>query len=348
MTLRAKPVRAGAHPLAGIAIVESYAPRAPLLLRLAGGLAGRIAADLGADVTVLEGPDGDPLRRGTGGVFAFLNAGKRFLPAADPSAGRLLRTADAAILDAGSDRSPDTLPPITALLSPFGPDVDARAASEFTLMALGGLLDLVGDPDREPLKLAGHQAAYAAGLAAYTGIAAALCRPATRETVRVHVLDTMVWLNWKSLPMTLAPPPSRTGADAEWQVLRCADGWVALVYQEPDWPTLRDFVGDPRLFTPEFATRADRLQRIGEVARIIEERFLTLSRRELHDAALERRLPLGPVWSPCEVRAEPQSIARDFPAPAGSNTTLPRLPVIWGGRIFSPGSIPAPADEVVA
>lgn len=341
-------MRAGMRPLAGVTIVESYTPEAPLMLRLAGGLAGRIAADLGARVMVLEGPAGDPLRRQAGSVFAFLGAGKRYLPAAEASAGKLLQVADAAILDAGPDHPRDALPPIVALLSPFGAEVEAAPASEFTLMALGGLLDLVGDPDREPLKLAGHQAAYAAGLAAFTGIAAALCRPQSRETVRVNVLDAMVWLNWKSLPMTAAPPPTRTGADAEWQVLRCADGWVALVYQEPDWPTLRDFVDDPRLSAPEFASRAGRLQRIGEVARIIEARFLTLTRRELHDIALERRLPLGPVWSPREVRMETQSVARHFPSAPGEDGTVPRLPVLWGGRIFSPGPAPAPIGEAVA
>ncbi|WP_343712552.1 CoA transferase [Inquilinus sp.] len=344
MTLPAEPNR----PLAGVTIVESYAPEAPLMLRLAGGLAGRIAADLGAGVTVLEGPAGDPLRGEAGAVFAFLGAGKRYLPSGGASADRLLRTADAAILDAGPDRPRDRLPPVVALLSPFAEDAGAAPASEFTLMALSGLLDLVGDPEREPLKLAGHQAAYAAGLAAFTGIAAALCRPATRRTVRVHVLDTLVWLNWKSLPMTLAPPPTRAGADAEWQVLRCADGWVALVYQEPDWPILRDFVGDPRLAAPDFATRAGRLGRIGEVARIIEAKFLTLTRRQLHDIALDRRLPLGPVWSPREVRAEAQSLARGFPAPVGDESAVPRLPVIWGGRTFGPGAIPAAAGEAVA
>ncbi len=87
-----------------------------------------------------------------------------------------LRNADVVIMDAASVPGLRERSPIVASLSLFGGD-DERPASEFTVMALGGLLDMVGDPARAPLALGGHQAAYAAGLAAYTGIAAVLCRP---------------------------------------------------------------------------------------------------------------------------------------------------------------------------
>ncbi|MBI3197597.1 MAG: CoA transferase, partial [Rhodospirillales bacterium] len=53
-------------------------------------------------------------------------------------------------------------------------DAAARPVSEFAILALGGLLHMVGEPERKPLRLGGHQASYAAGLTAFTGLAAAL------------------------------------------------------------------------------------------------------------------------------------------------------------------------------
>jgi len=305
-------------------------------------MAGRIAADCGARVVVLQ-PDDDPLR-GMDALHAFLNRGKEIAPAHD------IAVADAVILDAASARQLRDRPPIVAALAMFRDDVE-RPASEFTVMALGGLLDMVGDPARAPLKLGGHQAAYAAGLAAYTGIAAALCRPRVAgrfppDTVRVSMLDVVIWLNWKSVPARSDQPRlTRSGDAAEWQVVRCADGFVALVYQEPDWPALCDIVDDARLRAPALAQRTERIARSREIAAIVEQRFLTMTRREIHALALARRIPLGPVWSPSEMASDPQTLARGFLRTeriAGRAVTMPRLPVLWNNAPLD--ATPAPAE----
>ena len=308
-------------------------------------MAGRIAADCGARLIKVEPQGGDPVRAiapfigKTSAIDAFLNAGKRIMAAEE--AAKHLATADVAIVDAATAREQRERPPIVAALSLFKDDVEHGPASEFTVMALGGLLDMVGDPQRAPLKLGGHQAAYAAGLAAYTGIVAALCRPRVdgkipRETVQVSMLDTVIWLNWKSVLSRPAQAAlTRTGSTAEWQVVRCADGYVALVYQEPDWAALCDIVGDARLRAPHLAERPERMRRAREIAAIVEERFLALTRREIHALALARRIPLGPVWSPGELRDDPQTRARGFLASAdvgGRTVTMPRLPVLWNGE----------------
>jgi crotonobetainyl-CoA:carnitine CoA-transferase CaiB-like acyl-CoA transferase len=331
---------AAIRPLADITVVEAFAPGANLALRLAGAMAGRIAADCGARVLVHE-PDDDPLRKvapfvgGTSAIHAFLNRGKAIVPARNAAPG--IAAADVVILDAAAAREPHERPPIVAALSMFRAD-GAQPASEFTVMALGGLLDMVGDPSRAPLRLAGHQAAYAAGLAAYTGIAAALCRPRVggripADTVRVSMLDVVIWLNWKSVPSRPGQPKlTRSGDTAEWQVVRCADGFVALVYQEPDWAALCDIVDDARLREPSLLQRPERIRRSREIAAIVEERFLTLTRREIHARALARRIPLGPIWSPGELASDPQTMARDFlrvEQVEGRAVTMPRLPVLW-------------------
>src|SRR5258708_39241456 len=73
-------------PLARFTIVELNDSDVPLCLRLATSLAGKIAADLGADVLKIEAPDGDPVRRtppflphGGSALFEFLNPSKRSL-----------------------------------------------------------------------------------------------------------------------------------------------------------------------------------------------------------------------------------------------------------------------------
>ena len=71
-------------PLARFSVIEVNAAGAPLPLRLASSLAGKIAADLGADVLKIEPPGGDPVRtappllpQGSSALFQFLNTSKR-------------------------------------------------------------------------------------------------------------------------------------------------------------------------------------------------------------------------------------------------------------------------------
>lgn len=359
------------RPLSGVTVVQAASEGCGLGLRLSAALAGRIAADLGADVVLVEPPEGDPLRRippmagDVSALFAFLSAGKRsvVLPPAADALERLLGGAAVLITDGGLARQaaliaalgarlPPSTPRAAAVLTMLGVDAPPDApASEFTVMALSGVLDIVGEPDRQPLRLGGHQAAYAAGLAAYTGLAAALCGgPSAKdvpEVVRVSMLETSIWLNWKSVTNAWATGQAtrRSGAGAEWQVIRCADGWVALVYQEGDWPALCKLAGDPRLAAPGYATRELRVGHFGTVAAIIEESFAGMTRRQIHASAQAQRLPLGPVWSEKDLVEDPHNVARGFMAsvmlPGGTAVPIPRLPVLWNGESFPPGPVPA-------
>jgi crotonobetainyl-CoA:carnitine CoA-transferase CaiB-like acyl-CoA transferase len=288
-------------------------------------------------------------------LFAFLNAGKQAVALSRLDHGvlsRLVGRADALVADhalcaeqAGA--------PLRVSLSMLGRGAPASCpASEFTVMALAGVLDIVGDPARAPLRLGGHQAAYAAGLAAFTGMAAALGRKgndtgrARPETVHVSLLETAIWLNWKSVATaaTGGKVPSRLGPAADWPVIRCADGWIALVYQDGDWPGIQALAGhDARLSDPELATVAGRLGRGAEIAAVVEEHLGGLTRAAIHALALARRLPLGPVYSLAELGEDRHLAARGFFAPGtetGSSPHMPRLPVLWNGAGFAPGVLP--------
>jgi crotonobetainyl-CoA:carnitine CoA-transferase CaiB-like acyl-CoA transferase len=362
------------RPFDGVTIIERVGVHAALGERLAVGLAGRVAADLGATVVKIEPPQGDPLRvmppllGNTGALFAFLNAGKKSLALTEDDRGvreRLARRSNAVLLDAttgvdgisdiGVDAAIRTMP-VTVVVSMLAHGDAVRVpASEFTVMALGGILDIVGDPNREPLRLGGHQAAYSAGLAAFSGLAAALCQPAVqtsgapeREIVEVSLLETAIWLNWKTIATvaTGGRVPKRSGQAGDWPIIRCADGWVALVYQDADFAGLRRLVGnDPRLADPVLATDAGRVGRTAEIAAVVEEHLRAMTRADIHQRSLELRLPLGPVLSLTDLFDNPHVMARDFlrmvsvdGAPAAS---MPRLPVLWNGKGFAAGDVPA-------
>ena len=221
-------------------------------------------------------------------------------------------------------------------------------ASEFTVLALGGVLNMIGEPDREPLRLGGHQAAYAAGLSAFTGLVAALCGAAraTPEVVRVSLLETAVWLNWKNVATvaTGGEAPGRTGRAADWPVLRCADGWVALVYQDADWPAIRELANnDPRLADPAFATAAGRRSRAGEIASIIERYLANMTRAEStiwRCAAACRSAPSSARRISWTIRiSSPANFSRRSRRVMDTASRLP-LPVLWNGAGFAPGGVP--------
>jgi crotonobetainyl-CoA:carnitine CoA-transferase CaiB-like acyl-CoA transferase len=326
-------------PLAGTTIVEAYATGCNPALRLAGAMAGHILSGLGAQVIVLlvdddllHGRDADPALR------AFLESGKTLRHAENTGVFPLPEGTDGLITDEKLHVQllPD-VPDRTIILSLFGRMSDAAPGSEFTVLALSGALDLIGDPAREPLKLGGHQAAYSAGISAATAMLAALCAGEKVQTI-VSMLDTMVWINWKSPvgSQITGSAPSRQGSRSEWQVLRCADGYAALVYQESDWRGLCDFIGDDRLREPRFATAGERQRHARELAAIVERKLLTFSREEIRDQALTRRLPLGAVWSPRELVADRQYVDRDVfvqsPQAGPSGARVPCLPVQWDGK----------------
>lgn len=319
-------------PYAGLTVAEVISDAADDALVLAAGMAGRILADLGAEVICRRGR-----KRGfEDSTELFLSCGKAL---SSEGEGELLGRADVALVDGATlrERGRAGLPSVTAVLSLFGGKLAESdlPANAFTAAASAGLLAMVGDPQHEPLRLGGHQEAFALGLSAYAGLAAALASARSNGvpvTIRASLLETLVWLNWKAVPLEgYHVLPGRTGAAAEWQVLRCADGYAVLVYQEPDWLRLKAALAEPALDEPRFSTRASRLAHLGELAAIIERRFLALTRREIHALARQHRLPIGPVWSPAEAFDEPHNRARCLfePLGAGSGVQAPRLPLVW-------------------
>jgi len=358
------PDLAAVRPLAGVTILESNAAHSPLCLRLANSLAGRIAADLGAQVVKLEPAAGDVVRdcgpwvQGPNGqrgsaLFEFLNAGKLVLrlPAQpDEAITRLLGGRIDAVLAEEGD-------PILAQAGPrgidaveligFAPDSPAAGAplSEFGVLAGSAMLDMIGDPAREPLRLGGHQPSYAAGMAAFTAMMALLAgrqagRPADRA--RVSLIETMIWVNWKAISGAQASgrAPSRRGTKAEFQVFRCLDGWIALVFTVTQYEALVRLVADPALSEARFASRQGRTEHGDAFRATLEPWFAARSRDAIYQEAQAMGVPLGPVLDAQELLTDPQHLARSFMReithPTLGSLRVPRLPVLWGDVGLAP------------
>lgn len=353
-------------PLARFRIVEVNDANVPLCLRLATSLAAKIVADLGADVLKIEPPEGDPVRRappllpqGGSALFQFLNTSKRFLTLDLASeSGRatlagLVEDADAVLFEepasVASMLRAGKAAPIEIAAFPVEMDAARRPVSELTIQALGGLMHMIGEPARQPLKLGGHQASYPAGLTAFTGLMSALAaRDAGRRalSVRVSLAEVMQWVNWKAASGAAASgvSPGREGKNSEFQVLPCRDGYVAVVYTLTQWPATRALVGNPRLDDPKFSTRAGRRQNIAELYAALAPWFADKTREEIQKTAQARGVPFGPIFSPAELLRTEQYVARGFLAdtrhPTEGTLRLPQLPVQWNGRSFAPRSAP--------
>ncbi len=347
------------RPLEAFRIVEVNAPDAPVMTRLATAMAGKLAADLGAVVIKIEPPSGDPLRflppflsnegprSERSALFQFLNTSKR--SAATDSAilrTRLAAAADAVITDDASLIGAG--PRVQVLVSPLAEQgFPSPPMEQIDILAMSGLMDIVGEPDGPPMKLGGHQCAYTAGLAAFTGMVAALANAGMAETVDVSILDVALWTNWKTFADRLytGRAPTRPGAVGEFQVLACADGHAAFVYTEKDWPILVRLFADAGLAAPEFATRPQRQAAAAAINARIAPWFAARTRAEIYAAAKAAGVPLSAVWRLSDLAEDPQYIAQrfftDIAHPMLGELRFPTLPVVWNGARFAPAPAPA-------
>ncbi|MGA7490782.1 MAG: CoA transferase, partial [Xanthobacteraceae bacterium] len=155
-----------------------------------GWLAGRVLADLGADVVKLEPPGADVSRA----EWRAFNVNKRVLAAdlgdaADRArVDELLGAADICLLTPEAAPSGAALDPealrrdhprlIVVAIRPFG-DIGPRRgwkASDIELMAAGGAMALAGEPDGMPVRVSEPQSYGWAGAQAAVGALVALLK----------------------------------------------------------------------------------------------------------------------------------------------------------------------------
>jgi crotonobetainyl-CoA:carnitine CoA-transferase CaiB-like acyl-CoA transferase len=331
---------------------------------IATAFAARLLGDLGADVVKVEPPGGDPLRAaeprladGTSLLFELCNWGKRCVEG-DP--GALLAGADAVIAP------PDALPAppaelvaahprlVVTTVSGFGTTGPWAGwlASDLVLQATGGIMQISGTSDREPLKHGLQQTLWCGGLnAAYATVAAHLgghgCHVdlSLQEVVASELVINEAHYAFMGAVQGRRPPG---GDPLAGEPLPAADGWVSLQTSGLiSADRLATLIGDDRLADPRFASPESRTHHAAELIEILAEHLAHESGREFFLRASEAGFLAGVVQTPADLLACPQLAARglwhefaDLPGVRFPATfvSLSRTPVAVGGRAPAAGA----------
>ena len=311
---------------------------------LAGPLATRLLADLGADVVKVERPDGgdvtrawDTIAAGLSSGFVWVNRGKRSVAldvkdaAARPALERLVERSDVVVsnytpgwaervgLDEQAVRAlrPDV---VYLEISGYGPDGPYAGRNAYDLVMQGetGLIAVTGSPEA-PARVGVSVSDLGAGSYAAVATLAALARRAeTGEGARVSVslFDTMVdWLGYfPHLWWHRREEPARTGMRhplfCPYGPFPAGDGRLfgLAVLSAEHWRTLcEDVLARPDLFAgARFSTNEDRVARRAELEPLLEQAFAERPAAEWLERLEAARIPCGAVNDVRAVVEHPQ------------------------------------------
>jgi crotonobetainyl-CoA:carnitine CoA-transferase CaiB-like acyl-CoA transferase len=304
-----------------------------------GESCGRYLADLGAQVTKVEGPGGarsrraEPVVDGVSIPFALRNANKRgiVVDLDDPAGRDRLRqlAAESDILVEShapgllSERGVGTaelsaLAPALVCVSvtPFGQTGPYRdwVATEQVLYALSGVLSRSGAPGAEPLlppaglveETVGMHAAWSALLAYYDRL-----RTGRGQVVDLSAFEALVHgfdPGFGTQGSAAAGrsddfPRGRPDASNFYPVFPCADGHVRIcLLAKRQWRGMFEWLGEPAEFAdPKYDTIPARFAAAGTLHPLIEALFATRTRDQLVAEGAARGVPVGGVLSLGEV-----------------------------------------------
>ena len=362
------PGSAPPRPLAGVRVLE-------LARILAGPWMGQLLADLGADVVKVERRQGGDDTRTWGppfigegearaaAYFHAANRGKRsialdFEQAEDRATVRRLAGHSHILIENfkvgglakyGLDYA--GLQPLNPALvycsvTGFGQTgpYRHRAGYDFMIQAMGGIMDLTGDPAGDPQKIGVAFADIFSGLYGVVGVLAAL-RQAEATGIGAHVdialLDVQVGVLANQAMNYLASgrAPRRMGNAhpniVPYQTFAVADGFVVIaVGNDGQFARLAAVLGQPALAQDiRFATNPARVEHRADLVPVLADLIRTIPRDALL-AALEREgVPCGPINTVADVFADPQVVARGMRVDLAEGT-VPGVasPIVIGGE----------------
>ena len=215
----------------------------------------------------------------------------------------------------------------------------------------------LGDPQREPLKLAENQGLYYAGNIAAVGLVAAVLSARLRGCG--SYMDFSIAEALACNPEVRFPnysysgePSKRLGNDVFGPYLvggyPCKDGYIAVQgvgRGEAWWPRIFEMIGKPELIgAPKFANRESRIAHFDEFRVIWYEWLHNHTREEIFDAAAEARFPVAPVYTVEDMLEDPHLAERGFIRtthhPAAGNLLTPGLPFQPDGQAGEIGRAP--------
>jgi crotonobetainyl-CoA:carnitine CoA-transferase CaiB-like acyl-CoA transferase len=309
-------------PLAGVRVLELGEGR--------GEGCGRLLSDLGADVIKVE-PPGGSRSRSSRLSFAMRNVGKRSAVIDFEAAGgreELLGLLDAADIwlcgvapgelaaaDVDVDhvraRNPEL---IVISITDFGQTGPYRdwVATDWVLLAMGGVLSRSGLPGRPPVPPPGEMtSALTAAQAAWAALAAYWNRLQTglgdhidfsRYEATAQAIEPAMGTVGTAQAAGYAPTRDRP-APGPYPIFRCRDGFVRVVLLAPrQWHAMRAWLGDPpALRGPELETIRGRALAADHLHAIFEQHFAGRGRDELTLEGQARGVPVAPVLTLDEV-----------------------------------------------
>lgn len=315
-----------AGALDGVTVVD-------LTSGVAGAYAGKLLADLGAQVILVEPAAGSPLRARppfapgdtSGALFRYLSGGKlSVVPGqadgtAEADLADLLWAADVVLSDGTSPWQPllSAAPPgaVEVDFSPYGRTGPYAGwkGSDLATWALGGYLYFTGAPDREPLVVPGSQSGLHAGAhGAYAALVGLWERHRHGIGQRVEVSDlesvlcAHAWLasSWAACGTVLPRVPN--------DLVRAADGWVYVMRIAPN-DELFVMIDRPDLaaenLTADVPTWFANLERVfAAVAEWAADKTV----EEVVELGQALRVAVTPVLDAAGVHADPQLEARGW------------------------------------
>jgi crotonobetainyl-CoA:carnitine CoA-transferase CaiB-like acyl-CoA transferase len=314
---------------------------------ISGPYCGKLFVDLGAEVTKIEAPAGDSLRRwgpfpdgepdpDRAGLFEYLNVGKRGVvlditcekDTAD--ARKLIGDADV-LIEASAPGTLDNsgigvevlqhINPRLVLvrISNFGRDgpFRDRAATSLTMQAISGWIT-ARDPDRPPVQAGARIAEYVAGAYAALGALTALRIAPTGQVTEVDVSVLEALLSTLPYPMLMAERMRALGLASNTRqapmlgVVRAGDGWVGInCLTGQHWLDVCAMLGLPEFGEQQFAIMMggpERAEFFAAAQPWLSERTVA----EIVELSQALRIPAAPVADGATALESPQYAKRGF------------------------------------
>ncbi|MBM3139040.1 MAG: CoA transferase [Chloroflexi bacterium] len=373
-------------PLAGLTVLElGQGVTAPYCCLIMG--------QLGADVIKVEPPGGDVARRmgpfpgdvphrERSALFLSLNRNKRSIVIdLDTATGQqlvrdLARHAGVVVEDAAPGAMAErglgyeSLSAVRAdvvltSITPFGQSGPYRdwGATELTLFALGGLMNIMGEPGRVPLKFGGQPGLHLAGAYAFAATQTALYLAEEHgigQHVDVAILEGLGASHFQDLTEYEYTGRIRQRADLRLPI-PARDGFVSFSVQAHQYGDFRRLIlGEEAAAAiaaagPDDAVARDRARLEGEMDTQILEWTVDRGKYKAYFAAQEAHVPAAYLADMTDLMESPQYAARGFwvevDHPVAGALRYPGLPAHLTGLAVEPR--PAPllgqqTDEILS
>jgi crotonobetainyl-CoA:carnitine CoA-transferase CaiB-like acyl-CoA transferase len=317
---------------------------------LSGPFCTMSLGDMGATVVKVEPPPrgddtrlwGPPFVNGISSYFLSINRNKRSIglnlktPEGQEVLWKLIDRADVLVENfrpgvleklgfgyaAVSKRNPRI---VYASISGYGQTGPYKDRPGYDVVAQGesGVVDLTGEPDRQPVKVGASIADIVAGLYAYQGILLALLarhRTGKGQRIDIALLDSLISVLTYQAESYLATgrSPKRLGTRhpsiVPYETFETKDGFVNVgAANEKQWQNFCRALGFPDLaFDSRFNTMAGRISNYDELRSILGAEMKKYTRAEAFELLAKYELPVGPINTVAEVLEDPHIHAREM------------------------------------